>query len=246
MVGTNPELLTIPLWVREVPWSDFLNMDLGGRLFAWPPLLFNYADQMLSVEGLIAALAPAAIVRAAESVRRPLPNPLPPDPSTPSHSIPHSADFTADIGHSGSDRTPSQSTPTPSETLPTPSQPNPETGCVAARLVTGDGQRLLFVADLSRPAPSTVENAVDQFVGLMSDAVLRRLMPAKFPIADLRRFYDGIAGEFEWPEISTKRLSMLLEDKGCQKTEHRSRKGGKEKRGVAFIIPEKQARGKTA
>lgn len=111
-----------------------------------------------------------------------------------------------------------------------------ESQSVAARLAPTDGRRLRFVVDVSRSAPHNPEEAAEQFVELMREAVARGYLPATVPFADLRRFYDAIASEFDWPKIFYVHLSKLFERNGCTKTVKRDRRDGKDKRTVGYLL----------
>jgi hypothetical protein len=111
-----------------------------------------------------------------------------------------------------------------------------QVGSVAVQLASCDGQRLRIISDVSRAAPRDFEEAGEQFVGLMRDAVTREYLPASVPFADLRRFYDVVASEFVWPAVSDVRLSKLLERNGCTKTINRDRKNGGDKRTVLYRL----------
>jgi hypothetical protein len=121
--------------------------------------------------------------------------------------------------------------------FPTYAQPVPaQADTVAVRLASSDGQRLRIIADVSRSAPRNFEDAGEQFVELMREAVGRGYLPASIPFALVRRVYDCIASEFGWPATSNVRLSKLLERNGCTKTVERDRKNGRDKRTVAYLL----------
>lgn len=186
---------------------------------------------MISLGGLISALVPFAGWRGSKPVPS---NAFPPVPNGfPSYrSIgDYSSEFTADIGHRMHSHTLPRPTPGIEDAEDFPLGPS------GARLEGMNGDRLWFTFDPSRPAPSTVEDAVHHFMDLMRDALRRGfLSDPRLSVATFCRVYDGLASKFIWPSISVKRLSMLLDEKGFRKTEIRERKGGKDKRAAAFII----------
>jgi len=211
-----------------------LDLEAGFVIGARRPFYLN-ADTMTLVGGWLATVVPFVGWRG----RAPMPNPCPPiRASVPNHcpATTDSPDFTANFR---------QPTPAHTDAQPLPGtddQSLPISGIVAVRMVPSDGHRLWFVADASRPAPDSFESAVEQFLDLMGDAIAREYLPETILFTDLRRFYDGIVSKFEWPELSDKRLSMLLERHGCRKTVQRDRSGGKDRRIVAFDIPEKHSK----
>lgn len=96
---------------------------------------------------------------------------------------------------------------------------------------------LIFASDASLPIPSTVDAAVDAFMDLMRDASARGFIEDNtMKLADLCRFYDELATAFVWPAVAANRLSPLIEAKGFRRSPIRERKGGKDKKTVAFVI----------
>ena len=173
---------------------------------------------------------------------QPVPNPCPPSLPMASRSGRQAdidnPDFIGNNAHNNALATIAKTTTQPLPGgFPTYAKSVPaQADTVAVRLASSDGQRLRIIADVSRSAPRNFEDAGEQFVELMRDAVSRGYMPASVPFAGLRRFYNAIASEFEWPAISDVRLSKVLERNGCTKTVKRDRRDGKDKRTVAYLL----------
>ncbi|WP_414462692.1 hypothetical protein [Hyphomicrobium sp. DY-1] len=119
----------------------------------------------------------------------------------------------------------------------TPAQPLPAPrGIVAVKLAAGDGKRLRFIADVSRAPPGSFDEAGAQFVSLIREAAALGHLPKEVPYAQLRRVYDAIAAEFDWPALSNVKLPKLLDRDGCVKTVHRDRSAGQDRRTVAYRL----------
>jgi hypothetical protein len=197
---------------------------------------------MISLTGWVAAFVPMIGGQRFQTTAQPVPNPCPLSLPTPSRSRHRTDGDGSDfIENNAQDNalptvaiTPARPLPNP---FPTHAQSVPaQVGSVAVRLASCDGKRLRFIVDVSRPAPRNFEDAAEQFVELMRDAVSCGYLPATVPFSALRKFYGAIASKFEWQEISDVRLSKLLEANGCAKTVKRDRSGGKDKRTVAYRL----------
>lgn len=197
---------------------------------------------MIAMGEWIAAFVPMIGGHRSKATAQPMPNHCPPSLPMPSRfRSPADTIGSEFIGNNAHGNALETVAVTPSQPLPngcpTTAQPLPtRTGAVAVRLASSDGQRLRFIADVSRPAPRDLEDAAEQFVDLMREAVRGEYLPASVRFADLRRFYDVIASEFEWPTISDVRLPKFLERNGCTKTVNRDRTNGRDKRTVAYLL----------
>jgi hypothetical protein len=185
---------------------------------------------MFSIGGWLAAVMPMVGGHGSKPLPdrcpQPLPNHIPPYRSIADYSH----DFIGNNALVTTAITAAQPLPNP---CPTAAR---KADTVAVRLAPSDGTRLRFISDVSRPGPRDFEDAAEQFVDLMRDAVGRGYLLGTVPFAELRRFYNAIASEFEWPTISDVRLSKLLERTGCRKIINRDRKNGGDKRTVAYLF----------
>ncbi|CCB65225.1 hypothetical protein [Hyphomicrobium sp. MC1] len=193
---------------------------------------------MISLGGWFAALMPmVGGHRLGTGYGKPselLPNPIPTTASVASRAGRYSPEFKANNALATIAVTPAQPVPNP---CPEAFQPLPAArGVVAVKLASGDGKRLRFIADVSRVPPRSFEEAGAQFVSLMQEAAALGHLPNEVPYAQLRRVYDAIVAEFDWPAISDVRLPKMLEKNGCTKLVNRDRSGGKDKRAVAYRL----------
>jgi len=189
---------------------------------------------MISLEGWFAALMPMVGGHWLGTGSRMATNLCPTPAHMPSRSHRYGLEFQANNELATVAETAAQPVPKP---CPPSFQPLPvASGIVAVRLEFGDGKRLRFTADVSRVPPRDFEGAGQHFVALMRDALSCGYLHAVVPFSELRRIYDAIASEFEWPSLSDVRLSKLMEQNGCTKIINRDRRGGKDKRTVTYRL----------
>jgi hypothetical protein len=108
----------------------------------------------------------------------------------------------------------------------------------AVRISRFSEGRLWIASDETRIGPMSPADAVSQFIDLMREAIGNGFFPAEIRFSGLREYYGKIAHDFGWPDISGKRLSMLLAANGAERITRRDCKDGRDKRWKAFRFPE--------
>lgn len=86
--------------------------------------------------------------------------------------------------------------------------------------------------------PKSIPEAVSRFTNLIREAIGNGYLPDEIRFSGLSEYYQCFVRDFGWPEISDKRLSMLLVANGCQRMTKRVCERGWEKKYRAFRFPD--------